>query len=112
MLGMMSLDDVRLFVAVARERSFASAARRIGVPTSTLSRRIAALEDALGVRLLHRTSRSVGLTGDGGRLLARAGGVLDELLAALDRAADREAEPAGRIKITAPVLTGSTRIAP
>jgi DNA-binding transcriptional LysR family regulator len=112
MFGMMSLDDVRLFVAVARERSFASAARRIGVPTSTLSRRIAALEEALGVRLLHRTSRNVGLTGDGGRLLARAGGVLDELVAALDRAADRRAEPAGRIKITAPVLTGSTRIAP
>jgi len=87
MSGMMSLDDLRLFVAVAHERSFASAARRAGVPTSTLSRRIAALEDALGVRLLHRTSRSVGLTGDGERLLARAGGTLDELIAALDRTA-------------------------
>jgi DNA-binding transcriptional LysR family regulator len=109
---MMSLDDLGLFVAVARERSFASAARRTRVPTSTLSRRVAKLEDALGVRLLHRTSRSVGLTGDGERLLARAGGSLDDLLAALDRTADREDEPAGRLKITAPVLTGSTRIAP
>ncbi|HEU4726941.1 MAG TPA: LysR family transcriptional regulator [Kofleriaceae bacterium] len=108
----MSLDDLRLFVAVARERSFTAAARRAGVPTSTLSRRIATLEDALGVRLLHRTSRSVGLTGEGERLLARAGGSLDELLAAVDRAADRDAEPAGRIRITAPVLTGTTRIAP
>jgi DNA-binding transcriptional LysR family regulator len=109
---MMSIDDVRLFVAVARERSFASASRRAHVPTSTLSRRIAALEDALGMRLLHRTSRSVGLTGDGERLLARAGGPLDELVAALDHTVDREAEPAGRLKVTAPVVTGATRIAP
>lgn len=110
--GMMSLDDLRLFVAVARERSFVIAARRSGVPTSTLSRRIAALEDALGVRLLHRTSRSVGLTSEGERLVARAGGVLDELSAALDGAADRDAEPAGRLRVTAPVHTGATRIAP
>jgi DNA-binding transcriptional LysR family regulator len=109
---MTSLDDLGLFVAVARERSFATAARRTGVPTSTLSRRIAALEAALGVRLLHRTSRKVGVTAEGAQLVARAAGQLDELRAALDRTADRDAEPSGRLRVTAPVVTGALRVAP
>jgi len=110
--GMVSLDDVQLFLAVARARSFVAAARRLAVPTSTLSRRIAALEQALGTRLLQRTSRRVGLTEDGARLLERAGAQLDELVAVVDQTIDREAEPAGRVRVTAPVLTGAHRIAP
>ncbi|WP_437682518.1 LysR family transcriptional regulator [Sorangium sp. So ce131] len=112
MSGMISLEDVRLFAAVAHHLSFVEAARRTGVPTSTVSRRVAALEEALGVRLLQRTSRRVGLTGEGARLLERAGPLLDELGSVLDRAADREEEPAGRLRVTAPVMTGAQRIAP
>ncbi|WP_437563517.1 LysR family transcriptional regulator [Sorangium sp. So ce542] len=112
MNGMISLEDVRLFAAVAHHLSFVEAARRTGVPTSTVSRRVALLEEALGVRLLQRTSRRVGLTGEGARLLERAGPLLDELGSVLDRLADREDEPAGRLRVTAPVMTGAQRIAP
>lgn len=112
MNGMMSLDDVRIFVAVAQHSSFVEAARRTGVPTSTVSRRVAQLEETLGTRLLQRTSRRVGLTQEGVRLLERAGPLLDGLSAVLDRSADREDEPAGRLRVTAPVQTGSQRIAP
>jgi DNA-binding transcriptional LysR family regulator len=112
MIGMMSLDDLQLFVSVARARSFVAAARRLAVPTSTLSRRIAALEQALGARLLQRTSRRVGLTDEGARLFERAGAQLDELVATVDQTMDREAEPAGRLRVTAPVLSGTHQIAP
>lgn len=58
----MALDDRRMFLEVARTMSFSEAARDLGVPLSTLSRRVAALEDELGVQLLERTSRYVRLT--------------------------------------------------
>lgn len=110
--GMMSLDDVRLFAAVAQHSSFVEAARRTGVPTSTVSRRVAQLEEKLGARLLQRTSRRVGLTHEGARLLERAGPLLEELASVLDKSAEREDEPAGRLRVTAPVQTGAQRIAP
>jgi LysR family transcriptional regulator AphB len=109
---MIALDDLQLFLAVARTRSFVAAARKLSVPTSTLSRRIAALESAMGARLLQRTSRRVGLTAEGTRLVERAGQRLDELVAVVDQTIDRDVEPAGRLRVTAPVLTGSHRIAP
>ncbi len=112
MNGMTSLDDLRLFVAVARHSSFVEAARRTGVPTSTVSRRVAQLEEALGARLIQRTSRSVGLTHEGERLLERAGPLLEELTSVLDTGMEREDEPRGRLRVTTPVMTGSQRIAP
>ncbi len=51
------LDDMRLFAKVAEAKSFTTAARLLGVPKQTLSRRIATLEAALGTRLMHRTTR-------------------------------------------------------
>ncbi|PTL78314.1 LysR family transcriptional regulator [Vitiosangium sp. GDMCC 1.1324] len=112
MNGMMSVDDVRIFVAVAQHLSFVEAARRTGVPTSTVSRRVAQLEETLGTRLLQRNSRRVGLTHEGARLLERAGPLLDELTSVLDKTVDREDEPSGRLRVTAPVQTGAQRIAP
>lgn len=112
MSGMMATDDVRLFVTVARHASFVEAARRLGIPTSTVSRRVAKLEESLGVRLLQRTSRRVGLTQEGARLLERAAPLVEELASVLDAAADRTEEPSGRLRVTAPVLTGSQRVAP
>lgn len=109
---MISLDDLRLFLTVARERNFAAAARRLGVPTSTLSRRVADLEASVGARLLQRSSRRVGLTVEGARLAERAGSSLDELVSAVDAAVDRDDEPSGRLRVTAPVLTGAQRLAP
>jgi len=112
MNGTISLEDLRIFVAVARHLSFAEAARRTGVPTSTVSRRLAKLEEALGARLLQRTSRRVGLTHEGARLLERAAPRLDELAAIVEGEAGREDEPAGRLRVTAPLMTGAQRIAP
>ncbi|WP_240488775.1 LysR family transcriptional regulator [Labilithrix luteola] len=109
---MISLDGGRLFVAVARQGSFVEAARRTGVPTSTVSRHIAELEEAIGVRLFQRTSRKVSLTSDGARLFERVGPLFDELSTALDAAADREEEPAGTLRVTAPVVTGASHVAP
>lgn len=102
--------DLRLFVAVARHASFVGASRRTGVPTSTVSRAVARLEQGLGVRLLHRTSRRVSATDEGARLLARAAPLLDQLRDVLEDAAGREEAPAGRLRVTAPVVTGAERV--
>ena len=107
-----SLDDARLFVSVAELLSFGEAARKLGVPTSTVSRRVAALESSLETRLLQRTSRKVSLTPDGARLLQRLRGSLDEITQALDGARDRDDQPSGRLRVTAPVISGTERIAP
>ena len=63
------LNDMALFVEVAQARSFRRAADVAGVPSSTLSRRISTLEKAIGLRLLHRTTRKVELT-EAGQSLA------------------------------------------
>ena len=79
-----SLTDLRAFAAVARHRSFRGAADTLGVSRSSLSHALRALERRLGVRLLHRTTRSVGLTDAGARLLERLSptlGALDDILA-------------------------------
>src|SRR5689334_5743455 len=107
-----SLEDARIFAAVAEHLSFVGAARRTGVPVSTVSRRIALLEETLGLRLLQRTSRRVGLTQDGARLLERLSPLLSEIGRVLETARDREDEPAGMLRVTAPLLTGSRRVAP
>ncbi len=56
------LNDMALFVEVVKARSFRRAAETIGMPNSTLSRRISGLEKAIGLRLLHRTTRRIELT--------------------------------------------------
>jgi DNA-binding transcriptional LysR family regulator len=63
------MDDLRLFAKVAELASFTAAARVLGVPKQTLSRRVSELEQALGVALLHRTTRRLVLT-DAGRAYA------------------------------------------
>jgi LysR family transcriptional regulator AphB len=106
-----TMDDVRLFVAVARSRSFAAASRETGVPTSTVSRRIARLETQLGLRLLQRTSRRVATTDEGARLLGQAAPLFDGLAAALDALRDRPQAPTGHLRVTAPLVTGAGPIA-
>ena len=59
---MVHLDDMALFVEVVKLRSFRRAADSLGMPNSTLSRRIGGLEKAIGLRLLHRTTRKIELT--------------------------------------------------
>ena len=109
--GTIDTADVHLFLAVAKHASFVAASRKTGVPTSTVSRAVARLEEALGVRLLQRTSRHVSTTQEGAWLLARAAPLVDELDQVLAELGERDEEPAGKLRVTAPVVTGSEQIA-
>lgn len=105
------LDDLAVFVCVAKLASFAQASRRLAIPTSSVSRAVARLEEALGVPLLRRTSRAVTLTDEGRRLLERAAGPVEGLQEALAHLADGHPEPSGVVRVTAPAFTGATRVA-
>lgn len=109
-IGMISLDDLRLFVAVARAGNFVGAARATRTPTSTVSRGIARLEAQVGAPLFHRTSRRVNLTTEGARLLERSASLIDGLLDVAADARELTAEPAGRLRVTAPVVSGASFI--
>jgi DNA-binding transcriptional LysR family regulator len=96
-----SLDDLVALVAVARERSFTKAAAKLGVSQSALSQTIRQLETRLGIRLLTRTTRSVGLTEAGERLLHTVAPRLEEIEAGLAAVSELRDKPAGTIRITA-----------
>ena len=98
---MPSLADLRSFVAVTRHRSFRAAADTLGLSRSALSHAMRGLESDLGVRLLHRTTRSVAPTEAGGRLLARLVPLLRELDDMLAAASDGTDGPAGTLRINA-----------
>ena len=102
----MDLELVRLFVAVAEAQSFSVAARSLGMPTSSLSRAVARLEGSLGTQLLHRTTRKVALSTAGLDLYERAAAPLKSLHEALGSLPDREEEPSGTLRMTAPIDVG------
>lgn len=95
-----NLPAIRAFVEVARAQSFTTAAARLGLAPSSLSRTIRALEDRVGVRLLTRTTRSVSLTEAGLRLLDKAAPRLDEIATELAALADLRDTPSGLVRIT------------
>ena len=96
-----SLSDLAGFLAVARERSFTRAAAQMGISQSALSQVLRGLEERLGLRLLTRTTRSVGTTEAGERLLQVIGPRLDEIEAELAALSALRETPAGSIRITA-----------
>lgn len=96
------LNDMRLFVAVAQAKSFKRAARDLDMPHSTLSRRISALETALGFRLFARTTRRVELTEEGLEYLARAEKVVADALALHEELSWRRGRPAGLLRVSIP----------
>jgi DNA-binding transcriptional LysR family regulator len=98
----MDLRDLDAFVAVARTRNFRRAAVEQCVSVSSLSQRLRALEERLGVRLMNRTTRSVGLTEAGEFLLARVGPAMSEVGDALDQVRGLRGVPSGRLRINAP----------
>ena len=106
------LDDLRAFVAVARERSFTNAAAKLGVSQSALSHTIRELEERLGVRLLSRTTRSVSPTEAGERLLHNIGPRFDEIEAEVAAVRDLREKPAGTIRITATENAAETILVP
>jgi DNA-binding transcriptional LysR family regulator len=97
------LDDLTSFLAVARAKGFRDGARASGSSASGLSEAVRRLEAHLGVRLLHRTTRSVVPTEAGQRLLERLGPALDEVLASLDVVNGFRSRPAGTLRLNVPV---------
>ncbi|MEO5807520.1 LysR family transcriptional regulator [Devosia sp.] len=96
------LGDLNAFVAVARAKGFRGAARSSGTSPSGLSDAVRRLETQLGVRLLHRTTRSVGLTEAGQGLLDRLSPALSEVQAALDVVNGFRERPAGTLRLNVP----------
>src|SRR4051812_8411525 len=106
------LDDLLAFIGVARERSFAKAAAKLGVSQSALSHTIRELEARLGVRLLTRTTRSVAPTEAGDRLLQALAPRFDEIEAELAAVRELREKPAGTIRITATENATDTILVP
>ncbi|MFK0166625.1 LysR family transcriptional regulator [Rhizobium sp. NPDC090279] len=95
------INDLMVFLMIARERSFTKAAAKLGVSQSALSHTIRQLEERLGVRLLTRTTRSVSPTEAGERMLASIGPLFDEIGTAIDELNTLRDKPAGTIRLTA-----------
>ncbi|WP_284414511.1 LysR family transcriptional regulator [Acidovorax sp. SUPP2539] len=104
-------DDVRFFLAVAREGSLSGAARTLRVEHSTVARRVGALEVSLGVRLFDRLPRSWALTSDGEALIAPAERLEHEGLA-FSRAATSATSLQGTVRISAPPVFASQFLVP
>jgi DNA-binding transcriptional LysR family regulator len=96
--GLVELEAV---LAVARRRGFRPAAVELGMSTSALSSAVAGLEARMGVRLFHRTTRSVSLTEAGEQFVARVGPALSEIRSATEAATSQRQRPAGTLRINA-----------
>ena len=107
----MNWDDLRYFLAVAREGQMLAAAARLQVSQARLSRHIAALEEAVGARLLDRTPRGSSLTEDGAALFATAERIEAEVLSGTARLRGRD-DVAGTVRIGTPDGFGSAFLAP
>jgi len=102
------LNDLRLFAEVVERRSFTAAARGLGLQTSKLSRRVRALEEELGVRLLNRTSRSLSLTETGRQFHQHCLALVAESKAAKQIVDQTRTKPRGTVRISCPLgLLGS-----
>ncbi len=106
-----NLADLTAFVAVADELSFRAAAARVGVTPSAISHTMRQLEERLGVRLLHRTTRGVALTDPGRRLLERLRPAIAQITGALEDLDQERHRPFGRLRIHASVMAAASVIA-
>lgn len=108
----MNLNDLQFFVQAVENGSFAAAARRLGVPKSTVSKRVGELEARLGARLIHRTSRSFSLTDLGRDFFEHARASVIEAENAENIVRTRLGEPSGTVRLTASVPTAQFTLAP
>lgn len=108
---MAELDDLALFAGVVDHGGFAAAERALGTPKSRLSRRVAALEKDLGVRLLQRSTRHFSVTDVGQDVYRHARAMLDEARAARETVARLSAQPRGLVRIACPVALAQVQMA-
>ncbi len=104
------LDGIRAFVATAQTGSFTAGAERLGLSNRLASKYVAELEERLGVRLLQRTTRKVGITAAGEALLARAPALIEDLDDLVSGLSERSDRLSGLIRITAPLILGALYI--
>src|SRR6478735_6979604 len=109
--GLADLNDLRFFAAVVEHGGFSAASRALGVPKSRLSKRVALLEERLGVRLLQRTTRRFAVTEIGERFYAHCRAALEEAQAAQDVVDELRAEPRGTVRMSCPVSLVQTIVA-
>jgi DNA-binding transcriptional LysR family regulator len=107
---MAELDDLALFAAVVEHGGFAAAERALGTPKSRLSRRVAALEADLGVRLLQRSTRRFSVTDVGQDVYRHARAMLEEARAAREAVARLSAEPRGLVRLSCPVAFAQSQL--
>jgi DNA-binding transcriptional LysR family regulator len=108
----LDLDDLELLLRVVDLGSFAAAARATGVDPSLVSRRVSALEAAVGARLLHRTTRALSLTEAGRAWVDRVGPAVRAIRDAHDELLSSEAAVRGTVRVAAPGALGRRRVAP
>jgi DNA-binding transcriptional LysR family regulator len=106
------LQAMTTFVRIVERGSLTGAAEALGTSLPSVVRTLAALEQALGVRLMNRTTRRLHLTDEGSQYLDQCRAILAAVRDAEDALAARRVEPQGRIAITAPVLFGRRFVAP
>lgn len=99
----MDLNDIVVFTKVVETKSFTGAAELLGLPKSTVSRKLAQLEERLGVRLVQRTTRKLALTDIGQAYYDRCSRIVADVAAAEQLVTDMQSTPRGRLRITAPV---------
>lgn len=109
---MVDLNDMMIFVRVAEEQSFTKAALGLGIPKSTVSRRVTQLESELGVRLLQRTTRKLSLTDVGAAYAERCAAIRADVEEANLAVASVVEVPRGTLRVTAPVEIGRRHLAP
>jgi len=99
----MDLNDIVVFTKVAETKSFTGAADALGLPKSTVSRKLAQLEERLGVRLVQRTTRKLALTEIGEMYYERCSRIVQDVVSAEQLVTDLQATPRGRLRISATV---------
>lgn len=108
----MQIADVRIFLAVVSAGSLSAAARQLDIGPMQVSRRIAVLEEDLGVRLFHRTTRSVALTAEGEAFLPYANTISEAEESARGELRPSATKASGVLRLTAPSVFGQTIVLP
>ena len=104
----MDFNEVAIFISVVQEGSFSQAAKKLGMPNSTVSAKVSNLEKRLGVTLIQRTTRKLNITPAGQAYFKRCIQGLEEIKAAESEIAAVQGEPQGLLRITAPNELGSS----
>ena len=106
------MGGILSFIQAADTGSFAAAGRRLGITSAAVSKNVASLEKALGVRLMNRTTRSLNLTDEGAAFLTQARVAMDALDAAVDTVAVQRVAPSGRVRVSTSVAFGREQVMP